>query len=166
MIKLYLHIKIYLGYVPGRLKYAEAATRRVLEKKVFLEIPKDSQENTFVRVYFLVKKETLAQVFSCESSGISKNTFLQNTSGRLLLNMPNWENQLVLHFEFQCQTLLGLYQNTYIPVDTGRKLNVHKTFRRRPERLLNVLCTFNLRSVSIGILLFCVDLSAKPYRGL
>ena len=33
------------------------------------------------------------------------------------------------------------------PVDTGRKLNVHKTFRRR---LLNVLCTFNLRPVSTG----------------
>ena len=30
-------------------------------------------------------------------------------------------------------------------LDTGRKLNVHKTFRRRPGRLLNVLCTFNLR---------------------
>ena len=24
-----------------------------------------------------------------------------------------------------------------IPVDTGRKLNIHKTFRRRPGRLLN-----------------------------
>ena len=24
------------------------------------------------------------------------------------------------------------------PVDTGRKLNVHKTFRRRPERLMYV----------------------------
>ena len=34
------------------------------------------------------------------------------------------------------------------PVDTGRKLNIHKTFRRRPGRLLNVLCTFNLRPVS------------------
>ena len=38
-----------------------------------------------------------------------------------------------------------------IHVDTGRKLNVHKTFRRRPVRLLNVLCTFNLRPVSMGI---------------
>ena len=38
-----------------------------------------------------------------------------------------------------------------IPVDTERKLNVHKTLRRRPERLLNVLCTFNLRPVSTGI---------------
>ena len=39
-----------------------------------------------------------------------------------------------------------------IPVDTGRKLNVHKTFRRRPGRLLNVFCTFNLRPVSTGII--------------
>ena len=36
------------------------------------------------------------------------------------------------------------------PVDTGRRLNVHKTFRRRPGRLLNVLRTFNLRPVSTG----------------
>ena len=35
-----------------------------------------------------------------------------------------------------------------IPVDTGRKLNVHKTFRRRPGHLLNVVRTFNLRPVS------------------
>ena len=38
----------------------------------------------------------------------------------------------------------------HYPVDTGLKLNVHKTFRRRPGRLLNVLCTFNLRPVSRG----------------
>ena len=36
------------------------------------------------------------------------------------------------------------------PVDEGRKLNVHKTFRRRPRCLLNVLCTFNLRPVYTG----------------
>ena len=36
------------------------------------------------------------------------------------------------------------------PVDTERKLNVHQTFRRRHERLLNVLYTFNLRPVSTG----------------
>ena len=35
-------------------------------------------------------------------------------------------------------------------VDTGCKLNVHKTFRRRPGRFLNVLYTFNLRPVSTG----------------
>ena len=36
------------------------------------------------------------------------------------------------------------------PVDTGRKLNVRKTFRRRLGRLLKVLCMFNLRPVSTG----------------
>ena len=36
------------------------------------------------------------------------------------------------------------------PLDTGRKLNVHKTFRRRPRRLLNVLCTLNLHLVPTG----------------
>ena len=34
----------------------------------------------------VVKKETLAQVFSCEVCEIFKNIFLQNTSGQLLLN--------------------------------------------------------------------------------
>ena len=49
-----------------------------------------------------------------------------------------------------------------IPIDTGRKLNVHKTFRRRPGRLLNVLCTFDLRPVSTGVLLklsVCFDIT-------
>ena len=41
---------------------------------------------------------------------------------------------------------------TNILVDTGRKLNVHKTLRRRPRRLLNVLRTFNLRPMSAGML--------------
>ena len=38
----------------------------------------------------------------------------------------------------------------FYPIDTGRRLNVHKTFRRRPGCLLNILCTFNLRPVSTG----------------
>ena len=40
--------------------------------------------------------------------------------------------------------------NTISPVNTGRKLNVHKTFTRRAGPLLNVFCTFNLRPVSTG----------------
>ena len=36
-------------------------------------------------------------------------------------------------------------------LDTGRKLNVHNTFRRRSEHLPNVLCTFNLRHVFRGL---------------
>ena len=34
-----------------------------------------------------IKKENLAQVFSCEFCEISKNTFLHNTSRRLLLKV-------------------------------------------------------------------------------
>ena len=48
-------------------------------KKVLLEILQNSQENACVRVSFLIKlikKETLAQVLSCEFCEISKNTFL------------------------------------------------------------------------------------------
>ena len=38
-----------------------------------------------------------------------------------------------------------------LPADTGRKSNVHKMFRRRPGRLLNVLRTLNLQPVSTGV---------------
>ena len=65
-------------------------------KKVFLEISQNSQKNTCATVSFLIKlqaeacnfikKETLAQAFSGEFCEISKNTFLLNTSERLLLN--------------------------------------------------------------------------------
>ena len=45
----------------------------------------------------LIKKETLAQMFSCEFFEIFKNTLLQNASGGLLLpeilrNMENMQN--------------------------------------------------------------------------
>ena len=46
-----------------------------------------------------------------------------------------------------------LYETTDItsPVDTGRKLNVHKTFRRRPERLLNILMCVQFTSCVFGV---------------
>lgn len=36
------------------------------------------------------------------------------------------------------------------PSDTERKLNVHKTYKKRPEHLLNAFCTFNLCHVSLA----------------
>ena len=48
------------------------------------------------------------------------------------------------------QLIIQNKQMQAYPVDTGRKLNVYKTFRRLPRRLLNVFCTFNLRPVSTG----------------
>ena len=60
--------------------------------------------------------------------------------------------QLQLHISIYTVFFnITLPKSTHNPVDTGRKLNVHKTFRKRPRRLLNVLCTFNLRPVSAGI---------------
>ena len=42
---------------------------------------------------------------------------------------------------------IKMYTFLTYSVDTGRKLNLHKTFRTRPGCLLNVLCTFTLRPV-------------------
>ena len=59
--------------------------RRCSVRKDVLEISQDSQENTCARASFLIKlqasgsnfikKETLAQVFSCEFCEIFKNAF-------------------------------------------------------------------------------------------
>ena len=65
-------------------KGENAATRGVLLKEVVLKISQNSQESTCARVSFLIKlpkpcnlikKETLAQVFSCEFCENFKNTF-------------------------------------------------------------------------------------------
>ena len=54
----------------------EAVVQRCSVKKVFLKISQNSQENTCARVYFnFIKKETLAQVFSCEFCKSFKNIF-------------------------------------------------------------------------------------------
>ena len=68
---------------------SEAAIRGVLKRKLFLEISQNSQENTCARVSSLIKlqgsmcnfikKETLAQVFSCKFCQIYKNRFLHRT---------------------------------------------------------------------------------------
>ena len=69
----------------------EVVTQRCSVKKMFCkeEIPQNLQKNTCARVSFLIKlykllinfikKETLAQVFSCEFCEISKNTFSYRT---------------------------------------------------------------------------------------
>ena len=66
-------------------KLYRSSHRQCSVKKVFLEISQNSQENTCARASFLIKlqaevcnftkKETLAQVFSCEFYEISKSTF-------------------------------------------------------------------------------------------
>ena len=62
----------------------EATTEGILQERVFLEILQNSQEDNWVSASFLkkcgmrpatlLKKETVAQVFSCEFCKISTNT--------------------------------------------------------------------------------------------
>ena len=82
---------------------SEAVSRKCSVKEVFLEISQNSQENTCTRVSFLIKlsegcnfikKETLAQVFSCEFCEISKNTFSYRTppvAGSLSCDYLDWQ---------------------------------------------------------------------------
>ena len=52
----------------------KAATRGVLWEKVYIKISNDLQETICARTPF-IKKETLAELFSCEFCKLSKNTF-------------------------------------------------------------------------------------------
>ena len=71
-LNMYLHVSMWT------ILLSEAVTHRYTVKKVFLKFLQNSQDNTCVRVSFLiklqafVKKETLAQVFSFEFCKISK----------------------------------------------------------------------------------------------
>ena len=58
---------------------------------MFLEISQNSQHLCqSSQACIFIKKETLAQVFSCEFCELSRNTFLQNTTKRLLLESQIW----------------------------------------------------------------------------
>ena len=69
--------------------YTEAVAQRCSVKKVFLKNFQNSQENICARVSFLlklkaeafkfIKKETLAQVFSCKFCEIFNNRFFYRT---------------------------------------------------------------------------------------
>ena len=57
------------------MKNTEAVIQRCYVKKVFWKISQTLQEMACAGVSLLIKKETPAQVFSCEFCEISKNTF-------------------------------------------------------------------------------------------
>ena len=105
--------------------------------KALWEYAANLQENTIAKVWLhsiLHGFFTINLVHVFRTHQFNHFLFYNNTSGRLLLC---WKKPKLTHA-------------IQLPVDTGRKLNVHKTFRRRPGRLLNVLCTFNLRPASTG----------------
>ena len=69
----------YWKFFPRFSNFCRAAFRnshqRCSVKNVFLDFSQYSQENTCVRVSFLIKLEALAQVYSCEFCEISVSTF-------------------------------------------------------------------------------------------
>ena len=70
------------------------------KKGVFLEISQNSQENTCARVSFLIKlqankKETLAQIFSCDFWEISKYTFFTEHVWATTSIVIIWGNQVL-----------------------------------------------------------------------
>ena len=48
----------------------------------------------------------------------------------------HWTGGLIVSFEYSL--LNYLFEMKIFPVDTGRELNVYRTFRRRSGRLLNI----------------------------
>ena len=69
--------------------YIEAVIQTCSVKKVFLEISQKSQENPCARVLFLIKLQTwdCDRCFPVNFAKFPRITFLQNTSGRLLLHL-------------------------------------------------------------------------------
>ena len=63
-----------------RQEWSRSSRPELFYKKVLSEISQNSQKNTCARVsepeaWNFIKKETLAQLFSCEFCEISRNTF-------------------------------------------------------------------------------------------
>ena len=58
-------------------------------KKMFLEVSQNSQENICARVSFLIKKRLWHRCFPTNFAKFLRTPFLQNTSGRLLLDFIN-----------------------------------------------------------------------------
>ena len=89
------------------LEDAEAATRGVLFKEVFLEMSQNSQENTCT--CSSINKETLAQVFSCAFCEISKNAFftehLRTTASEEVLSY--YETVIRPYMKYSCYVWVG-----------------------------------------------------------
>ena len=111
---------------------------------------KTPNTDTFHAINF--KAQILQKIFLVSDVylELSSTSTMEFFCRNVLLQMFDWVLHTCLRVTFNI-SCIQLYSHTvFNPVDTGRKLNVYKTFRRHPRRLLNVLCTFNLRLVSTG----------------
>ena len=91
-----------------------------------------------------IKKETLAQVFSCEFCEIFKKPFLQNTPGRLLLlvNIKEWftANKLSLNVEKTKYSFFHkLSKKDDIPIRLPKLIIITEIQREESIKFLEVL---------------------------
>ena len=86
------------------LRIQRSSHRRRSVKKVFMEVSQNSQENICARDF--IKKEFLAQMFSCEFCEISKNTFVTEH-----LRTTTAENLLQNKIIFPLALTVGLTMN-------------------------------------------------------
>ena len=104
IITIFFKAGYFCSYSLSSSYFASSSLFRSSRPNLFLEISLNLQENNCARASFLtklqasagnfIKKETLAQMFSCEFCEISKNLFIIEHLWWLLLSFHNFLNDL------------------------------------------------------------------------
>ena len=87
-----------------------------------------------------------------EKTNTESNTFSYRLIYKFNRSLVTWAHWVLLDiFTNNKFKIFDIFQlKNIFSIDKGRKLNAHKTFRRRPGSFFKVLCTFNLRAVATG----------------
>ena len=117
---------------------------------MFLEISQNLQENTCTRVpeaCNFIKKETLAQVFSCEFCEISKNTYSYRTP-TVAASVGFW----LVSFVRETNQIIGKSNLVYIIAAPMSRLQLQKiiikTAQKKPSRgTLRKRCSENMQQI-------------------
>ena len=91
--------------------FLEAVVRKCSIKKVFLKISQILQENT--RAGNFIKKETLAQVFSCEIAKFLRKPFFKEHLRWLLLFFHVINNYLELNWSLFCFISFQIFRSDF-----------------------------------------------------
>ena len=126
--------------------WTNVVVQRCSIKKVFLKVSQNAQENTYAKVSFLIKlqacnfikKETLLQVFSCESCEIFKNTYFYRTP---LMTAPDWNCtwSLTPYLKNLCHLQEDLERGHYL-VTNFWSLAMHKNNSNMDKVYLHLKC--------------------------
>ena len=108
--------------------FTEAATGNVLYTKVFLKFSQNSQESTCARVF--IKKETLAQTFSCEFGEIFKNTFFYRTPTVTVSKFKRLVFRIAIELNRVCLVYVFFtFSGSKFLINLRRQFRVRKIFR-------------------------------------